>query len=82
MCLSLVSGRCKYEQIAGSECPNISGNWDPPCTTLMRNDEICEGDNRLPDGQEGGWINTLDNCASGSDVFKCFRGKFIFDKVS
>ena len=75
-----ISGRCKFEKATVSDCPvTVSDDTAPPCTTLMRNDQVCEGDNPLPDGQTGAWIDKENNCGTnGDDVFKCMRGELYF----
>ena len=75
-CVYLISGRCKYEKATDSDCPaTVSGDTAPECTTLMRNNQVCEGDNPLPDGQKGSWIDSADNCGTNDDVYKCMRGE-------
>ena len=75
-CVYLISGRCKYEKATDSDCPaTVSGDTAPECTTLMRNNQVCEGDNPLPDGQKGSWIDSADNCGTNDDVYKCLRGE-------
>ena len=77
-----VSGRCKYEKATDSDCPStVSDDTAPPCTTLMRNDQVCEGDNPLPDGQKGAWIDAENNCGDSNDVFKCMRGELYLYSV-
>ena len=76
MCVALVLGKCQFEKAIESDCPaTVSAYTTPPCNDGMPNDQVCEGDNPLPDGQIGAWIDSLDNCAPNHDVFKCMRGK-------
>ena len=60
--------KCIFKGINGSECPE---NPDiNECTNDMKENEICEADAPLPDGNDNYGIN---NCAK-YDVFKCTGG--------
>ena len=45
------------------------------CDPNMSNNELCEADKPLPDGNTD---YEVDNCVDEFDVYKCVRGKQIF----
>ena len=62
---------CKFVPVTKFECPE-----DPDikeCDNDMRENELCEADKTLPDGNKN---FSIDNC-NDYDVFKCTGGKIL-----
>ena len=59
---------CNFEAISSNECPS---NPDlSECSFGMDDNELCEADSTLPDGNSN---YNIDNCGT-YDVFKCAKG--------
>ena len=74
-------GTVSFVAISSSECPCNENDLTkcklPECSISMSNNELCEADQILPDGN--GEYN-INNCPANYDIFRCARGTKIEKK--
>ena len=71
-------GPCVFKAVSASECPS-NGNGDlPDCTISMNNNDLCEAEQTLPDGNSHFEVN---NCPGDYDIFKCVKGNMLLQCI-